>query len=148
MWSTFEGPSLNIAKHLSEDTTLLKSITSTATCPFIRTETAEHLLESRTSAWKGAVEKQIAGKWHVVILQEAVEYVGHDLLTNRFHVTHYGECAVLFNKDTFFLDVKVKSIFLHDIRSVLPDKVVKGKFRLVLQGVASERRLSLRFVQQ
>ena len=43
-----------------------------------------------------------------------------------FHVTHYGGCAVLFNKDTFFTDVKVKSIYLHDIKRVLPDKVGEG----------------------
>ena len=51
---------------------------------------------------KGAIEKQIAGKWYITILQEAIEYVDHELLTNRFHVTHYRRCAVLFNKDTFF----------------------------------------------
>ena len=45
---------------------------------------------------EGAIEKQIAGKWHVITLQEAIEYVDHGLLTNRFHVTHYGRCAVLF----------------------------------------------------
>ena len=27
-----------------------------------------------------------------------IEYVDHELLTNRFHVTHNGGCAVLFNK--------------------------------------------------
>ena len=54
-------------------------------------------------------EKQIAGKWHVITLQEAIEYVDHDILTNRFHVTHYGGCAVLFNKDTFNLDIEVRS---------------------------------------
>ena len=47
-----------------------------------------------------AFEKQIAGRWHVITLQEAAEYVDHDLLTNRFHVTHYAGCAILFNKDT------------------------------------------------
>ena len=36
---------------------------------------------------EGAFEKQIAGKWHVITLQEAIEYVDHDILTNRFHVT-------------------------------------------------------------
>ena len=35
-----------------------------------------------------AFEKQIAGKWHVITLQEASEYVDHDILTGRFHVTH------------------------------------------------------------
>ena len=61
---------------------------------------------------EGAVEKHIAGKWHVITLQEAIEYADHELLTYRFHVTHHGGCAVLFNKDTFFPDVKVKSIYL------------------------------------
>ena len=42
----------------------------------------------------------------------------NELLTNRFHVTHFGGCAVLFNEDTSFPDVKVKSIYLHDIRRV------------------------------
>ena len=47
-----------------------------------------------------AFEKQIAGRWHIITLQEASDYVDHELLTNRFHVTHYAGCAVLFNKDT------------------------------------------------
>ena len=75
---------------------------------------------------EGVIERQIAGKWYIITLQEAIEYVDHELLTNRFHVTHYGGCAVLFNKDTFFPDVKVKFICLHDIRGILPDKVVEG----------------------
>ena len=39
---------------------------------------------------EGAIEKQIARKWHVITLQEAIDYVDHELFTNRFHVTHYG----------------------------------------------------------
>ena len=50
---------------------------------------------------EGAFEKQIARKCHIFSLQEAIDYVDHELLTNRFHVTHHGGCAVLFNKDTF-----------------------------------------------
>ena len=61
-------------------------------------------------------------------------YVDHELLTNRFHITHYGRCAVSCNKDTFFADVKVKSIYLHDIRRVLPDKVIERRFRLGFTG--------------
>ena len=86
---------------------------------------------------EGVIETHIAGKWHVVTLQEAIEYVDHELLTNRFHVTHFGGCAVFFNKDTFFPDVKVKSIYLHDVRRVLPDKVMEGDSGWVLQGVLS-----------
>ena len=54
-----------------------------------------------------------------------------------FHLTHYGGCAVLFNKDTFLLDVKVKSIYLHDTRRVLPDKVIEGYTGWVFQDVLS-----------
>ena len=39
------------------------------------------------SGREGAIEKQVAEKWHVITLQEAIEYVDHELLTNRFHVT-------------------------------------------------------------
>ena len=44
---------------------------------------------------EGAIEKHIAGNWHFITLQEAIEYLGHDFLTKRFNVTHYGGCAVL-----------------------------------------------------
>ena len=86
---------------------------------------------------EGAIEKQIARKWHIITLQEAIEYVDHELLTNRFHVTHYEGCAVLFNKDTFHPDIKVKSIYLHDIRHDLLDKVFEGESDWVIQGVIS-----------
>ena len=56
---------------------------------------------------EGAFEKQITGKWHVITLQEAIEYVDHELLTNRFHVTHHGGCDPV---------IEVKSIYLHDTR--------------------------------
>ena len=46
-------------------------------------------------------------------------------------------CAVLFNKDTFFPDVKVKSIYLHDTRRELPGEVMEGDSGWVLQGVLS-----------
>ena len=46
--------------------------------------------------------EKIAGRWHVITLQEATEYTDHDILTDRFHVTHYAVCAILFNKDTFY----------------------------------------------
>ena len=72
-----------------------------------------------------------------ITLQEAIEYVDHELLVNRFHVTHYGGCAVLFNKDTFFPDVKVKSIYLHDTWREMPDKIMEGDSGWVLQGVLS-----------
>ena len=72
-----------------------------------------------------AFEQQIAGRWHIITLQEASDYVDHELLTNRFHVTHYAGCAALFNKDTFYPNVDVKSICLHDTRRDLPDQVME-----------------------
>ena len=84
-----------------------------------------------------AFEKQIAGKWHVISLQEASEYVDHDILTHRFHVTPYGGCAILYNNDTFYPNIDVKSIYLHDTRRVLPDQVMEGDQGWVMQGVLS-----------
>ena len=50
-----------------------------------------------------AIEKRIAGKWHIITLQDAIENVDHELLTNRFHVTHNCGCAVLFKRIHFSL---------------------------------------------
>ena len=61
---------------------------------------------------EGAIECHTAGKWHVITLQEAIGYLDHGFLTNRFHVTHYGGCAIFFNKDTFFSDIEISSFFI------------------------------------
>ena len=84
-----------------------------------------------------AFKKQIAGKWHIITMQEASDYVDHDILTGRFHVTDYAGCAILFNKDTFYPSVDVKSIYLHDTRRDLPDQVMEGEQGWVMQGVLS-----------
>ena len=84
-----------------------------------------------------AFEKQIESKWHFITLQEASEYVDHDILTNPFHVTQYGGCAILFNKDTFHPNIDVKSTYLHDTRRELPDQVMEGEQGWVMQGVLS-----------
>ena len=84
-----------------------------------------------------AFEKQIAGRWHVTTLQEASEYVDQDILTGRFHVAHYGGCAILFNKDTFYPNIDVKSIYLHDTRRDLPDQVMEGEQGWLVQGILS-----------
>ena len=84
-----------------------------------------------------AIEKQIAGKWHLITLQEASDYVDHAILHERFYVTHFAGCAILFNKDTFYSNVDVKSIYLHDTRRILPDDFVEGEHGWVLQGVVS-----------
>ena len=53
-------------------------------------------------------------------------------------MTHYAGCAILFNKDIFFSDISVKSIYLHDTRRGLQDQVVfEGEQGWVLQGVLS-----------
>ena len=70
-------------------------------------------------------------------LQEASEYVEHEILHERFHVTHFAGCAILFNKDTFYPDISVKSIYLHDTRRGLQDQIVEGEQGWVLQGVLS-----------
>ena len=59
------------------------------------------------------------------------------LLTNRFHVTQNACCAILFDKDTFYTNVDVKSIYLHDTGRDLPAQVMEGEQGWVLQGVLS-----------
>ena len=39
---------------------------------------------------EAAIEEQVAGKWHIITLQEASEYVEHEILDERFHVTHFA----------------------------------------------------------
>ena len=52
-------------------------------------------------------------------------------------MTHHAGCAILFNKDTFFPDINVKSIYLHDTRRGVRDHIVEGEHGWVLQGVLS-----------
>ena len=84
-----------------------------------------------------AFEKQIAEKWHMVTLQEASDYVNHAVLHERCHKSHFAGCAVLFNKDTFFLDISVKSIYIHDTRRCVQDHIVEEEQGCVPQGVLS-----------
>ena len=84
-----------------------------------------------------AIEKQIGGKWHIISLQEASDYVEHEILHDRFNVTHFAGCAILFNKDTFYPDISVKSINLHDMSRGVQDHIVEGEHGWVLQGVLS-----------
>ena len=88
-------------------------------------------------AKEDAFEKQIAGRWHVITLQEASDYVDHDILTGRFHMTHHAGCAILFNKDTFYPNIDVKSIYLHDTRRDLPDQGMEGEQGWVMHFVLS-----------
>ena len=79
----------------------------------------------------------IAGKWHIITLQEAIEYFEQEFLTSHFCVTHFGGCAVLFNKDTFHSDIKVTSVYLHDTRDGQQHVVREGQSGWVLQAVIS-----------
>ena len=74
------------------------------------------------------IEKQIAGKWHLITQQEDSEYVEHEILHERFHVTHFAGCV---NEDT------VKSIYLHDTKRGEQDHIVEEEQGWVLQGVLS-----------
>ena len=74
-----------------------------------------------------AFEKQIAGKWLVITLLEACEHVNHDILTNRFHVTHCGGCAVFFNNETFHPNFDIKSVYFHDTKRDLLDQIMEKR---------------------
>ena len=100
-----------------------------------------HALDGRPT-WtavekEGAIERHVAGRWHIITLQEAIEHLEHEFPTNRFHLTHYGGCAISFNKYTFFSDIKVSSMCLHDTRTREQDKIKEVETGWVLQGVIS-----------
>ena len=60
----------------------------------------------------------------------------HELLTNRFHVSHYADCAVLFNKDTSTpTSVSSPSTFM--TQDEIWQVVMEGEHGWVLQGVLS-----------
>ena len=95
-------------------------------------------------AKKAQLTIKLRAKWYVITLQEAIDYVDHELLTNRFHDSHCGGCVVLVNEDTFYLDVEVKSVYFHDTRHELPDEVMEGGQGWVLQRVLSSASFSRR----
>ena len=92
------------------------------------------------------IEKLIASKWHLTILQEASDYVEHEILHEHFHVTHFASCAVLFNKHTFHPDVSVKSIYLYDTKRGVQDYIVEDEHGWVLQDVVSHASFSYQTV--
>ena len=69
--------------------------------------------------------------------KKASDYVEHGILHERFHVTHFAGCAVLFNKDTFYPDISVNSMYLHNTRRGVQDQIDEGEHGWVLQGVLS-----------
>ena len=75
-------------------------------------------------------------------LQEGSGYVEHEILHERFHVTHFAGCAILFTEDTSYPNIDDKSIYLHDTRRVLHDHIVEGEHGRVLQGVVSRASFS------
>ena len=75
---------------------------------------------------EGAIETRIAGKWHIITLQESIEYPrapGEQVPRNSLRVM----CSVI-QQGYFFPDVKVKSIYHHDSRREMPDKIMEGDF--------------------
>ena len=88
---------------------------------------------------EGATERHIAGKWHIITSQEAIEYLEHDFLTNRFHVTHYGGCAVFFFFQQGYLLLGHQGLFnLSPRHQSEKDKITEGESGWVTQGVVSK----------
>ena len=68
-------------------------------------------------------------------LQLVTEHVDHELLTHRFGVTVCWRLCSIVYKDNFCSDIKVNSIYLHDIRHDLPDTGFEGESVWVLYRV-------------
>ena len=122
-----------------------KPDTSSPVHQTVRHATAFSTKQKRLSVYKwnpgarrgnaDAFVKQIAGKWHIITLQEATEYVDHNAFMKRFHIIHYGGCAVLFNKDTFYSEIEANSIYLHDTRRGSHDQAAEGGQGWCMSGV-------------
>ena len=112
---------------------------------FACAKATEHLqLESRTSTWK------IRCFWEAGRREMARHHIkGSNWVCRSWYSDksvprdHYGGCAILFNKDTLYPDIEVKSIYLHDFRRELLDKVMEGGQVWVLLSRASFRRRPL-----
>ena len=136
------------ARHQPEDTShLLRNIVFTTTCPNARQNREGSASTIGTLDLdvekKGAIERHIAGKWHIFSLKEAKEYLEHDFLTNRYLVTHYGGCAILFNKDTtFFSDTFARHQGLRtgqDKRMRIWMGVTRCHFKSIFPSAAAQR---------
>ena len=54
-------------------------------------------------------------------------------------MTHYGGCAILFKKDTFYTNIDVKSIYLHDTRRDLLEMEGEQVHHFVVHHSAARR---------
>ena len=98
-----------------------------------------------TSRVQGAIENHIAVKWHIIALQEAMEYLLHECLTSHFSSDSLWRLRYSFSKKgTFHPDIKVSSMYLHDTRNGQHQVVNEGQlgwFLLAVISRASFRRL-------
>ena len=76
-----------------------------------------------------------------ISLQEASEYLQHETLANRFRISHFAGCTVLFNKDTLHPDVPISSVCIHTTKNgqgatgwVLHAVVSRAAFSRVLRN--------------
>ena len=66
----------------------------------------------------------------------AIKYPQHDSLSNHYHISHRAGCAVLFDKDTLYPDVRVSSVYNHDLK--IEHQIVReGEVGWVFQAVMS-----------
>ena len=85
-----------------------------------------------------AFEQQIAGRWHIITLQDASEYVDHETSHESLPRDPLRRLREFSSTRTLSTpDVDVKSIYLHDTRRDLPDQVMEGEQGWVMQGVLS-----------
>ena len=105
--------------------------------PFAWADTPQHSELELDEAKKAPSKTHIGEKWHIIALQEAIEYFQHECLTSHFHLTRCARCAILFKKDTFHPGIKVSSIYLHDTRNGQQQVVNEGQLGWVFQAVIS-----------
>ena len=105
-----------------------------------RTEKAQRLpfgtlnLDVEKELSKGILREN----WYIITPQEASEYLEHDFLTNRFHVTHCGGMCDIVQQGYFLFGTsRCRPSISTTPGLVEQDKIKEGESGWVLQGVVS-----------
>ena len=58
----------------------------------------------------GVIENHIAGRWHIVAVQDSMDFLPHEDIIHPFLVTIFRGCSALFYKHTFEQSIEVKAM--------------------------------------
>ena len=93
IWSMFKKSLQNFASSRKETRSIFLGVPLRQKCAISSVQQRLSIYSWNPGLRRGkedASERQIEGRWHVITLQEASEYVDHDILTYWFLLHQYG----------------------------------------------------------